>query len=96
MPRYRVEYDSRIDGETIQCRVFFYPDEPRHEIRIFIPVKATVDEVPEPQKPTVLSNALQYHEGPHLGPDIKYRALLAAQRFAQAFAVQSVDLPSGA
>lgn len=94
MNRLRVEYDDRIDDQTIQCRVWFYPPQARQEIRVIVHVKATWDEAPEPSKASLLPE-WELREGPPLSPPIKLRAVQAAQDLAGVFAAAIVPPPPG-
>ena len=82
MPKLVFEYRRRIDENTFQCVVWFNSEESDHGMRILVPVKATIDELPLPSKP----DAQGYQQTPELNPEIRRRALLAAQDFARAFA----------
>jgi hypothetical protein len=85
MTKLVFEYRRRIDDNTFQCVVWFNSEESNHGLRILVPVKATIAEVPLPSKP----DAQGYQEVPELSPEIRRRALLAAQDFARAFARSS-------
>jgi hypothetical protein len=45
----RAEYDGRIDDGPIRCRIWFRL-EGGSELTIVVPVRATKEEVPEPQR----------------------------------------------
>jgi hypothetical protein len=80
----RVEYDGRIDHETMRCRIWFTLDT-GHELRIVVPVRATYDEVPEPQRIIDPPNYLNMEEAPRLPWHIKLRAIAVAQAFTDKF-----------
>jgi hypothetical protein len=92
----RVEYDRRIDEHTMQCRIWFVPKK-GFELRIVVPVKATYDEVPEPQRVADPPNDLNLLEAPRLPWDVKLRAIAAAQAFVGEFTelVVEPDLGGG-
>ena len=89
----RVEYEGRIDADMMRCRIWFTP-RPGFEIRIVVPVKASYDEVPEPERVTDPPNDLNLMEAPRLPWDVKVRALAAAGSFAGEFARTVDELPT--
>jgi hypothetical protein len=89
MPKLIFEYRRRIDENTFQCVVWFNDEDSDHGMRILVPVRATRDELPEPSQP----DAQGLQQVPQLSPEIRHRALLAAQDIARAFA-RSTDRPS--
>jgi hypothetical protein len=80
----RVEYDGRIDDDTMRCRIWFRL-EGGSELRIVVPVRATKEEVPEPQPIIDPPNYLDMEEAPRLPWHVKLRAIAMAQSFTDKF-----------
>jgi hypothetical protein len=78
-----VEYDGRIDEQTMKCRIWFAPRE-GFALKIVVPVRATYDEV-------------HMIEAPPLPWDVKLRAIAAARAFTGEFTELDVgpDLGGG-
>jgi hypothetical protein len=80
----RVEYDGRIDDETMRCRIWFSL-EGGSELTIVVPVRATKAEVPEPQRAIDPPNYLDMEDVPRLPWHIRLRAVAVAQAFTDKF-----------
>jgi hypothetical protein len=81
----RVEYASRIDADTILC-IVREAGANRRDMRLAVPVRVSIDELPEPQPVGGQPNPLDLREAPNLSKEIQLKAVREAQQMCRDFA----------